>query len=168
MIHSTPFTCKNLTAWVCLTPLTMFLVILFGFGCSKASEKITLVDYLKTMNGIQIAAIEQLDLTTRGGLLSSEALRTAKIIKRVQDQVHINTFVNAISTATEGHRFANHPVDIGEIVLRVETTNGSWFMFCHIMIADNTKTCSMNVGEDGETNINRMKVYESTLGSVNK
>ena len=45
--------------------------------------------------------------------------------------------------------------------MRVETTEGNWFIFCRVMKAAGGKTCTLNVGQAGETNINQMKEYES-------
>lgn len=148
------------TACVRLAPLALCLAILSVPGCSKPTAK-TLVDPLKTANGNRIVAIEQLDLTTRDGRPSPQAVQSANVIKRIQLQAQVEAFAKALSTVSEGAHFANHPVAIGDVVLRVEATDGTWFIFCRVMQTAAGKTCTLNIGQAGETNINRMKEYES-------
>lgn len=148
------------TICVRLAPLALCLAILSVSGCSKPTAN-KLVDPLKTINGNRIVAIEQLDLTTRDGRPSAQAVQSAKVIKHVQLQMQVEAFAKALSAVSEGARFANHPVAIGDMVLRVETIDGTWFIFCRVMQTAAGKTCTLNIGQAGETNINRMKEYES-------
>jgi len=138
----------------------MCLGILFGFGCSQPTVG-TLVESLKATNGKHIVAIEQLDLTTREGLPSPEAMRNAKVIKRVQQPAQLEAFAKALSVANEGRPFANHPADLGRVVLRIMTASQTWFVYCDVLKTAGTKTCAVNAGKEGETNINHMEAYES-------
>jgi hypothetical protein len=151
-------TCKRLTR--AFKPLALCLVILCGFGCNNPSRN-TLVDSLKAGKARHIIAIEQIDVITRDGLPSDQDVRGAKVLKRVEQPAQIEAFGNALSTASYGRRAANHPGTIGEVVLRVETTNETWFIFGRVEKTAETTFCVVNAGEEGETNVNRMNVYES-------
>jgi hypothetical protein len=143
-----------------LALLLVSVVCIIGVGCSNSSVS-TLVDSLRMGNENRLTTIDQLDLTQNGGLLSPQQVTGAKLIKRVQLQPQLEAFAKALSTASEGVQWANHPVTIKQFALRVETTGGTWFIFCDVQTSAGRTNCIVTVGEAGETNINRMKRYES-------
>lgn len=147
-------------ALVRLALLLVSVIGVIGTGCSNSSVN-TLVDSLKSGSGNRLIAIEQLDLTQNNGLLSPQKVAGAMVIKRVQLQPQVEAFAKALSTATEGVRWANHPLTIGQLALRVETTDGTWFIFCDLERSAGRTNCIVIIGEAGERNINRMKRYES-------
>lgn len=146
---------KSASAFVCL-------IVFLTLGCSDRTSP-SLMTSLKGESANRIVAIEQLDLTTSSGRPSREEVRSAKVIRRVEASTQIETFVKAIADARKGVTFANHPSAICEVVLRVETKDGTWFLFCWVMKVEGRKYCVLNLGEEGETSINRMMEYNSDV-----
>jgi hypothetical protein len=140
----------------------VFLLVFASFGCSK-SGRATLVDFLNGAEATSIVMIEQIDVIPERGLPSCEDLLYAKVLKRFQQQSEFNIFHKALVSAEKGRKLRHHPGQSGTVVLRVITTNGTWTIFCIVLSSDNTKTCIIKSGDKGETNMNRMEVYESCL-----
>lgn len=143
----------------------LFLVSLCVLGCSESRNN-SLINRLRTQDVGRIISIDQLALSTRDGLPKPIAVQSARVIKSVQTQGGIESFCRALVTAKDGVRFANHPVVVGDITLRVDTTMGTWFLFIRVVIRNGVKSCTVKSGENGETNINRMKAYESDLLAI--
>lgn len=160
MIRSAFFTNALPTTSARLALLLVSVVGVIGAGCSNSSVS-TLVDSLRMGHENRLITIDQLDLTQNSGLLSPQQVTGAKLIKRVQLQPQLEAFAKALSTASDGVRWANHPLTIKQFALRVETTDGTWFIFCDVETSAGRTNCIVTVGEAGETNINRMKRYES-------
>lgn len=144
------------------TAAIVLAIIGCGFGCSKPTVK-TLVDTVRSTNGLRLIAIDQLELTTRDGRPTPTAVRSAKAIKRLVSPRAIETFTNALATATSGREFRNHPLAIGDAVLRVEAETGTWFIYCRILQTSHGKTCVVEAGPKDETSINQMRSYESDM-----
>lgn len=137
------------------------MLALCDFGCSKSSGR-TLIDVLKDTSGTSVVSIEHIALDTHNGLPSNDDVLNAKILRSIQIHSEIDAFKNALVSAHAPGDY-NHPIISDELVLRVKTTNGVWTIFCRIVTTDNTRTCSIISGNEGETNINRMTHYEASL-----
>ena len=134
-------------------------IAIFGIGCADHGP--TLIDVLQSPGTDPVLSIEQLALHSSDGLLTRQDIQEAKSIRLVNEIQEVQSFSKTIVASINGRRWANHPVGRGEVVLRVKTRQGVWYVFCQIEQIDSRRYCILYVGVLGGTNRNHMKRYES-------
>jgi len=107
--------------------------------------------------------IEQIGLDLRQGLPNQKGLANAKVLKRVDRTEQIEKFNDVLANAVPGRSFVNHPVSLGNGVLRIIISGQSYFLFCEMLEAEGVKYCVFRVGAQNETNFNDMDEFESKM-----
>jgi hypothetical protein len=146
---------------LCVVGLLALSLILM-LGCKKNEKSLSdLSDLLVEANKRRAVVIEQIALNIREGAPKSQSVRNARVIKRVDQQEQIEKFASVLSKATAGRRFVNHPISIGNCVLRININGQPYFFYCELLESKDGKYCVFNVGGMNQININRMPEFES-------
>jgi hypothetical protein len=137
------------------------LSLIFILGCPKNEKNVS--DLLTAANKRHAVVIEQIGLNIREGVPNPEDVANAKVIKRVDQSEQIGRLASVLSKATPGRSFANHPISIGNCVLRIIIDGQPYLLYCEMLESKDGKYCVFSVGGANEIDINRMAQFESKL-----
>jgi len=133
---------------------------MMSLGCSEANHQ-TLVEALRTPASEGLISIEQIDVDVRQGRPDPAFVISAKALKTVVEKETVSNFAQIISRADKERHHANHPISLGNVVLRAKVKDGFYIVYCELLELGEVQYCSLRVGGKNEANINKMKSFES-------
>jgi hypothetical protein len=135
------------------------LIVVLAASCTRDTGQVG--EVIGVIQSKRVTSIEQIDLETRQGLAGSKEAIEAKATVTITEQARIEEFAKSLRDDLSATHHYNHPVSLGDIVLRINAGTDKYFIFIGVHKVEGTNYCVLRIGQKNDANINHMPAWQS-------